>query len=314
MGRNRRLAAAAVLAAGATLLGGTWSAGAQLLGPSQGEPPPVTLFPPPPGSTPTTAPPSSTDTTAPADGSTSPPGEGGAGSTGPLAPVGVLEPPPPADGDGAVPPTGGLVPPNAQQAINSIARTAPNDNGALVAGAAALEAAGIGHDEAVGAVYGRFPVLGPTRWVDDWYYPRWTGATFRHHLGLDMMAPYGTPLVAPVDGIARISTNALGGLTIRVVRARRHLLVPGAPLGHRRRRRRRQRSDRRSGHRLRRRLRQRPRRCTAPPLRRPSAGWPAASRPSRSSTSGSPTAPPASPSSSPGSTSRRCRPRRWRPR
>ena len=66
-------------------------------------------------------------------------------------------------------------------------------------------------------MYGRFPVLGPSRWVDDWYFPRWTGATFRHHLGLDMMAPYGTPLAAPVDGIARISTNALGGLTVRVV-------------------------------------------------------------------------------------------------
>ena len=56
-----------------------------------------------------------------------------------------------------------------------------------------------------------------SNWSDDWYFPRWTGSTFRHHLGLDMFAEYGTPVGAPADGVARISQNALGGLTVRVV-------------------------------------------------------------------------------------------------
>jgi murein DD-endopeptidase MepM/ murein hydrolase activator NlpD len=208
--RHVRLAATAVLAAGITSVAGTWSAGAQL-GPSN---PPITLLPPPPSTT-TTAPPPPT-TPPPAPTPTQPPGDGTGGpTTGPTAPIAAE--PPPADGDGAVPPPGRVVPPDAQHAINAIARTAPNDNDALVAGAAALEAAGLPEAEAVRLVYGRFPVLGPTRWVDDWYFPRWTGATFRHHLGLDMFAAYGTPVAAPVDGVVRIATNALGGLTIRVV-------------------------------------------------------------------------------------------------
>ena len=109
------------------------------------------------------------------------------------------------------------VPPAAQAVIDSIRRTAPNDNAALVEGVASLVAVGVPEDEAALAVYGAFPVHGPTQWVDDWYYPRWTGTTFRHHLGLDMMADFGTPVGSPADGIAQIGNNALGGLTVRVV-------------------------------------------------------------------------------------------------
>jgi murein DD-endopeptidase MepM/ murein hydrolase activator NlpD len=171
--------------------------------------------------TPTTepAPTDTTDTAAPGDGSTSSSQPGaGDGDGSPQTTAGTAgEEPPPADGDGEVAPAGGIIPPDAQQAISAIARTAPNDNGALVAGAAGLEAAGEPHDEAVRLVYGRFPILGPARWSDDWYLPRWTGTLFRHHLGLDMVAAYGTPVAAPADGVARIATNALGGLTVRVV-------------------------------------------------------------------------------------------------
>jgi hypothetical protein len=228
--RNRRLAAAAALAAGVTLGAGTWNAGAQLLPPmSPGQDqPPVTLFPPPPDTTPTTvAPPPTTapaptdtpDATAPGDGSTSStdPGAGDGDGFSQTTAGTAGEQPPPADGDGEVAPAGGVIPPDAQRAISAIARTAPNDNGPLVEGAAALEAAGVPHDEVVRLVYGRFPILGPARWSDDWYMPRWTGTLFRYHLGLDVVAAYGTPVASPAHGTARIASNALGGLTVRVV-------------------------------------------------------------------------------------------------
>ena len=172
---------------------------------------------PPPTTEP--APTDTPDTTAPGDGSTSStdPGAGDGDGFSQTDAETAGEEPPPADGDGEVAPAGGVIPPDARRAISAIARTAPNDNGALVAGAAALEAAGVPHDDAVRLVYGRFPILGPARWSDDWYMPRWTGTLFRYHLGLDMVAAYGTPVAAPADGVARIATNALGGLTVRVV-------------------------------------------------------------------------------------------------
>jgi murein DD-endopeptidase MepM/ murein hydrolase activator NlpD len=223
MGRERRrrlvtVAALALLVAAA----GTVSATAQLLPPwlegeQEGEPAPSE-----PTTTTTTAPAITllpSDTTAPPDSTTAPP-QGAPTTTEappPSTTTGPADAPLPEDpgegSDGA----GLAIPPEAQAVIDSIVRTAPNDNAALVAGVASLEAVGVPHDEAVTAVYGAFPIHGPANWSDDWYFPRWTGTTFRHHLGLDMFAAYGTPVAAPADGIARIAENALGGLTVRVV-------------------------------------------------------------------------------------------------
>lgn len=45
--------------------------------------------------------------------------------------------------------------------------------------------------------------------VDTWGAPRSGG---RRHKGVDMMAPHGSPVVAPVAGTVRVSNSALGGL------------------------------------------------------------------------------------------------------
>ena len=73
------------------------------------------------------------------------------------------------------------------------------------------------HDEAVRRGVRPLPVLGPTRWVDDWYFPRWTGTTFRHHLGLDMVPPTAHRSRRPSTASPASATNALGGLTVQVV-------------------------------------------------------------------------------------------------
>lgn len=124
------------------------------------------------------------------------------------------------DGDNGGPIGGGpgqMIPPDAQAALDQIVRTAPNDNHLLVAGERALLAAGVDPDQAARLAYGSFPVAGPAHWSDDWYAPRWTGTTFRFHLGLDLVADYGTPLRAPADGIIGIENDAQGGLAVKVI-------------------------------------------------------------------------------------------------
>ena len=55
------------------------------------------------------------------------------------------------------------------------------------------------------------PVAGPNAFGDTWGAPRSGGRT---HKGVDMMSPFGTPVVAVVAGSVTMRTNTLGGNTI----------------------------------------------------------------------------------------------------
>jgi murein DD-endopeptidase MepM/ murein hydrolase activator NlpD len=159
-------------------------------------------------------------TTTTAVPTTTTPGDGSGGTTPPdgssttTTTIDVSQ-----DGDGGA--TGGgpgqVIPADAQAIIDALVRSGANDDHLLVAGEKALLAAGVDPDQAARVAYGRFPVAGPAAWVDDWYAPRFTGTTFRFHLGLDLIAAYGTPLRSPSDGVARIENDALGGLAVKVV-------------------------------------------------------------------------------------------------
>ncbi|MEO6156225.1 MAG: M23 family metallopeptidase [Ilumatobacteraceae bacterium] len=55
------------------------------------------------------------------------------------------------------------------------------------------------------------PVAGPNAFGDSWGAARSGG---RRHEGVDMMSPFGTPLVAVISGFATMKMNSLGGITV----------------------------------------------------------------------------------------------------
>lgn len=63
-----------------------------------------------------------------------------------------------------------------------------------------------------------FPVGEPYSFIDSWGYPRMVGTEYEHgHQGVDIMAPFGTPLYAVERGvITRVGTDVLGGTKLWV--------------------------------------------------------------------------------------------------
>jgi murein DD-endopeptidase MepM/ murein hydrolase activator NlpD len=58
------------------------------------------------------------------------------------------------------------------------------------------------------------PVAGPVEFIDSWGFRRSGG---RRHQGTDMLAPTGTPAVAPVSGVVTHRSNRTGGLSYHLV-------------------------------------------------------------------------------------------------
>lgn len=153
-----------------------------------------------------------TTTTAPGSDTTGAPSGSDLGDGSSKAPAGA----PDAKGDGSSPPSGGIVVPSeAQRIIDAVPRTGPSDNDALLASLRSLRDLGLSEEESLRVGLGRFPIAGAARYSHDWLYPRY-GPGFRFHLGTDVFADRGTPVRAPVDGIAKSAIGGLGGITVKV--------------------------------------------------------------------------------------------------
>lgn len=166
---------------------------------------------------------STSSTSAPSSSTTgsAPPTSEPTGTTDPDRSTTTTTPPPPGGGDDGGDGDGGggteprTVPADAQRIIDSVRRTPANSSQALYDGVQELVDLGLTTEEAIRVGFGRFPVAGVARYSHDWLFPRW-GPGFRFHHGTDVVAPYGTPLRAPVDGTVTTSTSALGGLSTKV--------------------------------------------------------------------------------------------------
>jgi murein DD-endopeptidase MepM/ murein hydrolase activator NlpD len=196
--RSRALVAGALAAAASVLVAPTLQA----------------QVPPLVGSTTTTTAPSGSGSDADPAAPSSPSGSDFSEGSSP-APEGAKD----AGGDGMAAPAGGIVvPPEAQRIISSVRRSGPSSNTPLLARLEALRELGLSEEETLRVGLGRFPIAGPARYSHDWLFPRY-GPGFRFHLGTDVFAAHGTPVRAPVDGIAQSANGGLGGLTVKVVMA-----------------------------------------------------------------------------------------------
>ena len=121
------------------------------------------------------------------------------------------------DSGGDTAPAVDSVPAAISARVAAVKRTGPNSTDALLAALAPLGQYGLNPTQQALVGFGRFPVAGPTHWSDDWWMPRHDDdGTWRVHEGLDMFAPLGTPVMAPVDGTVEVSNGGLGGLAITV--------------------------------------------------------------------------------------------------
>lgn len=132
-------------------------------------------------------------------------------------PAGQQPAPAPAagGGDGTAPTGGKQLPAQLRALMSSVRRTAANNTRSLVAALQPLEQYGLDATQRAVVGFGRFPIAAEAVWSDDWWFPRF-GPGWRLHEGIDIFAPHGSPVRAPVDGRIRVRNGGLGGLSVYV--------------------------------------------------------------------------------------------------
>ena len=230
-GSRRRAALLVVAVVVALAIAGTVSAGAQLTGVPGQESTSTTAAPTPepepapepqPEPQPQPEPEQSTTTTQPDPPLSVTPGSSTTTSTPPPSdeptPGDETGPALQGEGDAEMAPdaSAGPFPPELQALTNSVRRSGANNTRALLKALEPLAEFGLDPTQRALVGFGRFPVAGETTWIHDWWFPRF-GPGWRLHQGIDLFAPFGTPVRAPVDGRIRVSNGGLGGIAVYVV-------------------------------------------------------------------------------------------------
>ncbi len=178
-----------------------------------------------PGPTTTTTAPATPPTTASLIGGLLSPPTTPAPTTTPRAPTTAAPPsggtlvPGNAGGEGDLVPAGaGPFPADLAAKMNSVRRSGPRSSDQLLDALKALTDMGVPLDEAMRVGMGRFPIAGRTKFIDDWWFPRF-GPGWRLHEGTDMFAERGTPLRSPATGTVRFSDGGLGGISVYVTQS-----------------------------------------------------------------------------------------------
>lgn len=92
----------------------------------------------------------------------------------------------------------------------------PGDTRQLFSILARVRRFGFSLERAMLRVGGPFPVSGPASWSNDWHAIRCEPYPHLHE-GIDIFAPYGTPVVATVDGrVTQVRSAAIAGLSVEV--------------------------------------------------------------------------------------------------
>jgi len=177
--------------------------------------------PPLPGSTTTSSGQPGTSTTA----RPGPPGTSGPLGSTTTTTAASSTPPPgasanssPPTGPGGVAPPAQAVPSEYQSQIDSVHRTPPSNDKALLDALQPLVTMGLPALEVEIVGMGRFPIAGYAWYRDDWLEPR-VGPPFHLHQGNDVFADCGLPVRSPLDGVLRLTSDPLGGTTVYVTQA-----------------------------------------------------------------------------------------------
>jgi murein DD-endopeptidase MepM/ murein hydrolase activator NlpD len=107
-------------------------------------------------------------------------------------------------------------PPGLLAIANSVKRTPPSNDSALMAALAPLQQLGMTAQQAMVAGMGQFPLAGPAYYSDDWLEPR-PGNPPRLHEGDDIVAALGTPIRAPIDGVLKYDFSDPGGYGVAAI-------------------------------------------------------------------------------------------------
>jgi murein DD-endopeptidase MepM/ murein hydrolase activator NlpD len=97
-------------------------------------------------------------------------------------------------------------PPALLAIANSVRRSPPSNDAALIAALAPLQRLGFNAQQAMVAGMGQFPIAGPAFYTDDWLEPR-PGPPPTLHQGDDIICALGTPIRSPIDGVLKYDSS-----------------------------------------------------------------------------------------------------------